>query len=72
MDQDEKKWVEQAIEKCDEATKKSCLILFYRGQDYNDGADVIVTNAGTPELLTALAELVRAEQGGDSGVQQDS
>jgi len=48
---DEERWIESAFSNCEKASARNVLILFR-----NDAGEVILTNAGTPELVTALAE----------------
>ena len=54
MNDDEFKWVESAIKLCVQAKEKGLSILLFRQQNGNDEADVVVTNAATPEMVNAL------------------
>lgn len=54
MEADERKWAEEAIALCNEATRSQVTILLVRLQDANDQSDIVVTNAASPDMLKAL------------------
>ena len=62
MDKDEVSWLDIALDKAERATARKLTVMFCRMQDTHDKADVIVTNATTPEMVQALAAAVGAEQ----------
>jgi hypothetical protein len=69
MSGDEKNWCEEAISMCERASQKKVLIAFVRLQDRRYQADILVTNAGSPETISAVANLMRWEKKyeGDGG-----
>lgn len=54
MGTEEKQWVDAAIERVVRASEKGVTVLMVRLQDSNDEADIVVTNATTPEMVIAL------------------
>jgi hypothetical protein len=54
MDSDERQWVNEAIALCNNATKAGVSLVFVRKQDANDEADVVITNASSPEMTAVL------------------
>lgn len=54
MDADEKAWIEDAIRLLAAAKRENVTVLYFRRQDANDGADIIMTNATSPEMVAAL------------------
>lgn len=54
MVQEEKDWIDAAIHLCKDATDAGVVIAMVRRQDMNDGADIVATNATTPEVIRAL------------------
>lgn len=56
MSEDEKLWAQEAIALCKSGTASEVTVLFIRkASDENEGeADIIVTNAKSPELVAAL------------------
>jgi hypothetical protein len=61
MSNEEQTWLEIAISKCEVATRAKLTIAIFRLQDRNDEADIFITNATTPEMVTALAAAVLAD-----------
>lgn len=55
MSGDERTWLEEAIGQCRAASTAGVTILLTRFQDANDEADIVVTNAASPEMAQALA-----------------
>lgn len=54
MENDEKQWIDAALERAIRAEEKGILILMVRKQDSNDQADIVITNAKTPDMVAAL------------------
>lgn len=61
MSSDERHWVEEAMATCRKASSDGLTIMVARLQDRNDEADIILTNATTPEMVTAMAKALDAE-----------
>lgn len=60
MNADEKTWMADAISQCDAATRANLTVAFIRLQDSNNEADIVLTNAKSPEMLQAIAAVRRA------------
>lgn len=54
MGEDEKRWCDQALERAVRAKTAGVVVLMVRKQDANDEADIVMTNAETPEMVRAL------------------
>ncbi len=54
MDPIEQKWLDAALSYAVRAQEKGLLVLLVRTQDVNGAADLIVTNAASPDLIKAL------------------
>lgn len=61
MGDDEKRWLDAAVEKCQAARERGVTVLFIRKQDANDEADIVVTNAATPEMARSLSVAISEE-----------
>lgn len=55
MNDNEKKWLDSAIERATRAAATGVTLLLLRNQDSNDEGDYVVTNATTPEMVRALS-----------------
>lgn len=61
MDGDERKWLDYAMDSAVRAKEKGITVLLVRHQDSNDEADIAITNAESPEMVTALWPSTRGE-----------
>ena len=54
MEMDERKWIEESIDLAKRAAERGVTLLLIRKQDRNDAADILVTNATDPKMVTAM------------------
>lgn len=54
MENEEKQWIDAALDRAVRADKEGILILMVRKQDSNDQADIVITNAKTGDMVAAL------------------
>jgi hypothetical protein len=67
MGKDETDWMDNAIRMCKRASDSGLVVTMIRLQDSNDEADIVITNAPTPEMLKSLGDVLRAQHNDDSG-----
>lgn len=60
MGTDEKAWIADAITQCEAAARAKLTIVMVRAQNKNEEADIVLTNAESPEMLRAAAKVIDA------------
>lgn len=50
----ESAWLTMAIDNCSKAANSGLTVMLTRTQNGNDGIDIVITNASSPEMLAAL------------------
>lgn len=69
MDTSNRKWIEEAVAQCVAASRSKVVILISRrripDEDSDAFADVVMTNAETAEMVTALSQGLAADDDED-------